>query len=123
MQNEICRRVFFASLALVQDHLHLNATFVGIDQGFGDRSTGEAVSLNEDSRFGGVEFFDHGLGAAALGAEIDFDKRKALWGVRLLSLAGGEGEEKEQDEGEYSHGGWFRGAVALRCGSPSHCRF
>ena len=36
VQHEIRRRILFASLALVQNDLNLDAAFVGIDQGLGD---------------------------------------------------------------------------------------
>ena len=73
---------------------------MGIDQGFGDGNTGEGIGLNENVGLGGVDLLDHGFGAAALRAEIDFDGWQGWRGFRrLLALAGGEDEE-EQGEGE-----------------------
>lgn len=37
MGDEICRRVFLATLAIVQNHPNVNATLMGIYQGLGNR--------------------------------------------------------------------------------------
>ena len=72
---------------------------MGIDQCLGDGSRGEAVSLDEDRGLGGVDLFDHGIGAAALGREVNLDGRQGLRGLRrLLGLAGGEEESEEQED-------------------------
>jgi hypothetical protein len=49
---------------------------------------------------GGIEFLDNCLGAAALWGEIDIDGESRFGLRRLLGLAGGEEEEKEQDKGK-----------------------
>ena len=69
---------------------------MSVDEGLGNRGTGEAVSLDEDGGFGSREFGRDGLGATAVGGEIGSD-------------AGGIGVERdEQGEEQRFHGGKFR---------------
>jgi hypothetical protein len=46
--HEVGGRVFLGVLALVQDHLDLDAALVGIEQCFGDRRRSEGISLHQD---------------------------------------------------------------------------
>jgi hypothetical protein len=60
--QEVGRGVLFGALALIEDHLHLYAAFVGIEQRFGDRRRGEAVSLDKNPGLSSTNDVDNQLG-------------------------------------------------------------
>ena len=98
MLHEVGGTVLLRSLALVQDDFDLHAPLMGIDQGFGDGSTGKAICLDEDRRLGVADLLDHRIRAATVRAEIDLDGRRGLGLLkdfgRFLGAAG-RGEEKD----------------------------
>jgi len=80
------------------DHFDLHAPLVRRQQGLGDWGGREAVGLHQDGRLRGIQFPDHGLGAAAARGEVDFDLRYGLLGKGLVARY--ETQAKDQ---EFSH--------------------
>ena len=94
------RRVSLVLLTLVEDHLYLDPSPVCLEQGVGDRSGGEGVSLDEDLRPSPIDLPYDGRGASVLRAEIDLDRRE----MTSVDVNGAGRRAPEEHSGEQNKG-------------------
>jgi hypothetical protein len=79
--DEIRLRVFLRPLAMVQDHLHLEAAPMRVHQGFGNRRGSKAVGLHQHAVGRVVQGVSHGVSRPAFRGEIDLNplRDRSLW--------------------------------------------
>jgi hypothetical protein len=75
VRQEVGRGALLRALTLIEDDLHLDATFVGVKQRFGDRRRGEGIGLDQNAPLGIAQSLDDQVGAIISGCEADGHSR------------------------------------------------